>query len=100
MWRQPPKEENKMLNQQCVDIEMEYREWRESPLWVCVKTTLDALTGAVKSEIAKDDDTGLTIAIHDFDKPQDGVYETVKETIYYTYHQGFVEAQRYLAASV
>jgi hypothetical protein len=87
-----------MLNKQCIELEMEYREWRESPQWYCVKTVLHS-DGRIESEIMVDEKTKLAIVIQDLDKPMDGVYETYEATTYYTYHQGYVEAARQLAAA-
>lgn len=84
---------------QCIEEEMEYREWRESPLWYCLKTTMNNATCEVKSEIVKDSKTGVCMVIQGFDKPLDGTFETVKETVYYTYHQGYRDAAWQLAAT-
>ena len=40
----------------CIKAEMEYREWRECPLWYCVKTLLRA-DGKMESEIVSDEKT-------------------------------------------
>lgn len=86
------------MNKQCVEVEVEYLEWRKAPKWYCVKTTLHS-DGTIESEIMKDEKTKLPIAIQDFEKPQDGVYETAEATTYYTYHQGYKEAERQVAAA-
>ena len=86
-----------MDHEQCVKEEMEYREWRKTPLWYCVKTVFNKMTGAVKSEIMKNEKTNVPIAIQDLVKPQDGVYEKNNEVTYYTYHRGYEEAERQVA---
>ena len=58
----------------CIKAEMEYREWRECPLWYCVKTLLRA-DGKMESEIVSDEKTKIPIAIQSLEKPQDGVFE-------------------------
>jgi hypothetical protein len=88
-----------MNEKQDITVEMEYREWRESPLWYCVKTVLNNITGIIKSEIITDEKTKLPITVQDFDKPLDGVYETSKETIYYAYYQGYKQAESALTAA-
>ena len=40
----------------CIKAEMEYREWRECPLWYSVKTLLRA-DGKMESEIVSDEKT-------------------------------------------
>jgi hypothetical protein len=87
-----------MMAQQCIDIEMEYREWRESPMWYCVKTVLHN-DGRIESEIVADEQTKLAIAIQSLDKPMDGAYETTESVTYYTYCQGYREAEKQLALS-
>ena len=79
----------------CIKAEMEYREWRECPLWYCVKTLLRA-DGKMESEIVSDEKTKIPIAIQSLEKPQDGVFAEVGATTYYTYCQGYEEAERQL----
>ena len=69
------------MKKQCIEVEVEYLEWRKAPKWYCVKKTK------------------LPIAIQDFEKPQDGVFETAEATVYYTYHQGYKEAERQMNAA-
>lgn len=83
--------------QQCLEAEMEYRDWKDCPLWYCVKTLFNLNTGKMESEIVKDENTKQLIAIKDTDKPLDGVYETANGTIYYTYHRGYAEAAKQVA---
>lgn len=83
----------------CVKEEMEYREWRECPLWYCVKTIMNNTTGKMKSELVKDEKTGAPVAIQGVQKPEDGVYETTATTTYYTYHRGYDAAAKYMAAA-
>ncbi len=83
------------MTQQCIDVEKEYCEWRESPLWYCVKTVYHS-NGKIECEIMTNEKTKLAIAIQSFDKPMDGVYETTEATIYYTYHQGYKKAEEQL----
>lgn len=83
--------------QQCLKAEMEYREWKDNPLWYCVKTLFNLNTGKMESEIVKDEKTKQPIAIKDIDKPLDGVFETAAGTIYYTYHRGYAEAAKQVA---
>lgn len=83
--------------QQCIETEIEYKEWKENPLWYCVKTLFNMNTGKMESEIVKDEKTKQLIAIQSIEKPQDGVYETAAGTIYYTYHRGYREAARQMA---
>lgn len=84
--------------QDCIRAEMEYREWRECPLWYCVKTKLNN-NGKVESEIVADEKTGIAIAVQSIEKPQDGVFEDMTGTTYYTYHRGYEEAARQVAAA-
>lgn len=86
-----------ITEQQCIEAEMEYREWKEDPLWYCVKTLFNISTGKMESEIVKDEKTKQVIAIQGIEKPQDGVFETAAGTIYYTYHRGYKEAARQMA---
>ena len=86
------------MNKQCVEVEVEYLEWRKAPKWYCVKTTFHN-NGKIESEIVRDEKTKLPIAIQDFEKPQDGVFETAEATVYYTYHQGYKEAERQMNAA-
>lgn len=81
------------MQSQCVQVEMEYREWKIAPLWYLVKTTLHR-NGKVEAEIVKDESGKVPVVIQDADKPADGVWETPTSTIYYTYHQGYKEAAR------
>lgn len=80
----------------CIKAEMEYREWRECPLWYCVKTKLRA-DGKVESEIVSDEKTKIAIAIQSADKPLDGVFEDTSGVTYYTYHAGYAEAAKQVA---
>lgn len=83
---------------QCVETEMEYRAWSECPQWWCVKTTYHN-TGKIESELVVDEKTGAAIVIQSAEKPLDGVFETTSGTVYYTYHQGYAEAARQMAAA-
>lgn len=82
----------------CIKAEMEYREWRECPLWYCVKTLFRA-DGKMESEIVSDEKTKIPIAIKSLEKPQDGVFEDASGTTYYTYHQGYEAAAKQVAAA-
>lgn len=82
----------------CIRAEMEYREWRECPLWYCVKTLL-GIDGTMKSEIVSDEKTKIPITIQSVEKPQDGVFEDASGTTYYTYHQGYKAAAKQVAAA-
>lgn len=84
----------------CIKAEMEYRSWHECPHWYCIKTTMSLTTGKVKSEFVVDGKTNLPIIIQDDKKPQDVVYETVTEMIYYTYHRGYEEAARQITTAI
>ena len=86
------------MKNQCLEVEVEYREWRETSLWYCVKTTLHS-DGRIESEIVTDEKTKQPIAIKDTDKPLDGVFETANSTIYYTYHRSYEEAKRQMMAA-
>lgn len=87
------------VESQCIAAEMEYRSWHEAPIWYCVKTTY-LEDGTLKSEIAKNEDTGAAIVIQSEEKPLDGVFQTANATVYYTYHQGYeAAAQQLLAAT-
>lgn len=87
------------MDRQCIQEEMEYREWREAPHWYCVKTVMDNLTGKLTSEIVADEKTHIAIIIQQVEKPQDGVFETAASTTYYTYHRGYEEAKRQMMAA-
>lgn len=87
-----------MTDKQCIQEEMEYREWREAPHWYCVKTTLHN-NGKMESEIVADEKTNIAIVIQQAEKPLDGVFETMSSTIYYTYHRGYEEAKRQMMAA-
>lgn len=87
------------MDKQCIQEEMEYREWREAPQWYCVKTTYHPSTGKMESEIVADEKTNLAIVIQQVEKPSDGVFETANSTIYYTYHRGYEEAKRQMMAA-
>lgn len=87
------------LESQCIREEIEYRNWSECPLWYCVRTFFNVNTGKMESEIVKDEKSKVPIAIQDKEKPQDGVFETAKGTIYYTYHRGYEEAAKQVAAA-
>lgn len=80
----------------CIKAECEYREWRECPLWYCVKTKFRA-DGKVESEIVSDEKTKIAIAIQSADKPLDGVFEDTSGVTYYTYHAGYAEAAKQVA---
>lgn len=67
------------------------------PDFYCVKTTYHN-DGKIESEIMADPETGVPIAIEIPDKPLDGTFETAAATIYYTYHEGYAEAARQVAA--
>ena len=61
------------MDKQCIQEEMEYREWREAPQWYCVKTTYHLSTGKMESEIVADEKTNLAIVIQQVEKPSKGV---------------------------
>lgn len=86
------------MDKQCIKEEMEYRKWREAPQWYCVKTTFHN-DGKMESEIVADEKTNIAIVIQQVEKPMDGVFETADGTIYYTYHRGYEEARRQMAAA-
>jgi hypothetical protein len=88
-----------LTEQQCIREETEYRDWKKCPLWYCVKTLFNMNTGKMESEIVRDEKTKQLIAIQDTEKPLDGVYETASGTIYYTYHRGYAEAAKQVAAA-
>lgn len=69
------------------------------PLWYCVKTFFNLSSGKMESEIIKDEQTKLPIAIQSEKKPLDGVFETAAGTIYYTYHEEYAEAAKQVAAA-
>lgn len=73
--------------------EKEYQEWREAPMWYCVKTTYHN-NGKIESELIRDEKTKLSITSPGFEKPLDGTYETITATVYYTYHRSYEEAER------
>lgn len=81
----------------CIRAEMEYREWSECPLWYCVKTTYHN-SGKIEAEIVADEKTKVPLVLQQIEKPQDGVFETTTATAYYTYHRGYEEAARQIAA--
>lgn len=64
------------------------------PVWYCVKTLFNANTGKMESEVMKDEDSKMPIAIRSDKKPLDGVFETAAGTTYYTYHEGYDEADK------
>ena len=80
----------------CLKAEVEYRNWRECPLWYCVKTKLRN-DGKIESEIVSDEKTKVAIAIQSAEKPLDGVYEDASGVTYYTYHAGYKEAAKQVA---
>lgn len=86
------------MDKQCIQEEMEYREWREVPQWYCVKTTFHS-NGKMESEIVADEKTNIAIVIQQVEKPQDDVFEMAGSTIYYTYHRGYKEAERQMMAA-
>ncbi len=86
-----------VIAKQDIELEQKYRDWRESPLWYCVKTIYHN-SGKIESEIVKDEKTRLPITIQSFDKPSDGAYETANATVYYTYYRGYEEAKRQMKA--
>lgn len=81
------------MKNQCLEAEKEYREWREAPLWYCVKTTFHQ-TGVVESEIITDEKSKLPLTFQSLQKPLDGAFETATEITYYSYHAGYKEAER------
>lgn len=86
-----------VVEKQDIQLEQEYKDWKESPLWYCVKTVYHN-NGKIESEIVRDEKTKLPIVIQSVDKPSDGTYETVNATTYYTYHRGYEEAERQMKA--
>lgn len=80
----------------CLKAESEYRDWRECPLWYCVKTKLRN-DGTVECEIVSDEKSKIAIAIQSAEKPLDGVWEDVSGVTYYTYHAGYKEAAKQVA---
>lgn len=86
------------LNRDCLKTEQEFREWRECPLWYCVKTKFKN-DGSVESEIFADEKTKIAIAIQSAEKPLDGVFEDASGITYYTYHAGYAAAARQVAAA-
>ena len=82
--------------QQCIEEEMKYREWREAPIWYCVKTMLNNITGEMKSEIFRDKDN-IPLIIRSLEKPLDIVYENTTTTTYYTYHATYEEGEKQVA---
>lgn len=87
-----------MNTEECIRAEVEYREWRECPLWYCVKTKLGS-DGSVESEIVSDEKTKVPIAIQSADKPLDGVFEDASGVTYYTYHAGYKAAAKQVEAA-
>lgn len=87
------------LKESCLKAESEYREWRECPHWYCVKTTVDSVSGYVECEIVADEKTGVPTYIQSNEKPLDGVYETAESTSYFTYCQGYKEAEQIVKAT-
>jgi len=85
------------IQENCIQAEMEYREWRESPQWYCVKTIFHN-NGALECEVVVDETSNIPVAIQSIEKPLDGVFEGVNKTTYYTYHQGYEAAAQYIAA--
>ncbi len=85
--------------QQCLQIEQEYREWHEYPLWYCVRTILNDLTGTMKSDFVRDEKTKLPLTIRDEEKPADGVFQIGNTTTYYTYFNSYEEAALQIAAA-
>ena len=41
------------MKKQCIEVEVEYLEWRKAPKWYCVKTTFHN-NGKIESEIVTD----------------------------------------------
>ena len=80
----------------CIEAEVEYREWSKCPQWYCVKTTLHT-SGKIESEVVADENSGIPIAIQTAEKPLDGVFETMEATTYYTYCRGYEEAAKQVA---
>lgn len=87
------------LKESCLKAESEYREWRKCPHWYCVKTTVDSVSGYVECEIVADEKTGVPTYIQSDEKPLDGVYETAESTSYFTYCQGYKEAEQIVKAT-
>ena len=81
---------------ECIQEEMEYREWRKNPQWYCVKTTMHN-NGKIESEIMADEKTKLPITVISDEKPMDGVFETVKATTYYAYYSSYKDAAQQVA---
>lgn len=69
------------------------------PVWYCVKTLFNANTGKMESEVVKDEETNMPIAIRSDKKPLDGVFENSAGITYYTYHEGHEAAARQVAAA-
>ena len=67
--------------QQCLEAEMEYRSWKECPLWYCVKTLFNMTTGKMQSEIVRDEKTKQLIAIQDTEKPGQSTTHTTEDTV-------------------
>jgi len=87
--------QEELLLAQAEMLKKNFQEW---PLWYLVKTVIQS-TGKIVSEIINDDATGLPIVLKDAHKPQDEVYERIDgTTIYFTYHEGYEEAARQVAA--
>lgn len=64
------------------------------PVWYCVKTLFNSVTGKMESEVMKDEESKMPITIRSDKKPLDGVYETAAGTTYYTYHDGYEAADK------
>ena len=81
----------------CIQSEIEYREWSECPQWYCVKTTYHN-NGKIEAEIVADEKSKIPLVLQQMDKPMDGVFETASSVAYYTYHRGYEEAAKVVAA--
>lgn len=75
----------------------EHRDLTQYPIWYCVKTTYKQ-DGSIDCEIIRDE-KGNTQVIINSQKPQDSIYETPNEIIYYTYHLGYKEANDQIEAT-
>ncbi len=75
-----------------VELYKEYQDWREGPIWYCVKTTYHN-NGKVESDFVKDEKTKVALTVQGIEKPLDGTYQTANATIYYTYHRTYEEAE-------
>ncbi len=87
------------MKSQCLENEMEYKDWRECPQWYCIKTILNNNDGTIKRELVSDEKTKIPIVIQGTEKPLDGVYETTEATTYYTYHRSYEEDIQQLATA-